>query len=89
MLSNKVVQNKLISEAIALIMRPEDDQEIHMLEGTGRKVKMDLLFHDSMRPELLKTVINDYPPEQTKALGAVRGIGSNSLGKPETVVLEK
>lgn len=89
MLSNKIVQNKLISQAIALMMRPEDDQEIHMLEGTGRKVRMDLLFHSDMRPELRKIVVNDYVPEQTKPLESVRAIGSDQLGMPETTVIEK
>lgn len=59
------------------MMRPEDDQEIHMLEGTGRKVRMDLLFHNDMRPELQKIILNDYVPEQTKTLESVRAIGSD------------
>lgn len=88
-LSNKIMQNKLLSQAIALMMRPEDDQEIHMLEGTGRRIRMDVLFHDDMRPELQKIILNDCAPEQEKALGSVRAIGSDQLGMPETAIVEK
>ena len=56
MLADKMVKNKLINLAAALLMRPEDDQEIQMLEGTGRKVKVDLVVNNYDQPDLKKII---------------------------------